>query len=46
MFSPTFFTAIVSPVSMEEVCITGTYFDRTPVNLNSTFLEVFPSSYP
>ena len=44
--SPKFFTDISSPTLtfiFSDIC---TKFDNTPVILNSTFLEMFPSSYP
>ena len=44
--SPIFLTDAISPSStviLSDICSNS---DSTPVNLNSTFLSVFPSSYP
>ena len=46
IFSPTFLTVIFSPSVKRRISVFGTNLDKTPVNLNSTFLLKSPPSYP
>jgi len=46
IFSPTFLTLIFSPSVNNLISEVGTNFDKTPVNLISTFLVKSPFSNP